>query len=486
MSDENINVVSLFSGCGGLDIGIANSGSEVLSTNIEDSDFNFVWSNDAMEHACKTNADNFDKNYLDNLDEGHEEGTVFCGDIRDVNFEKDTSMDEKTVNLVLGGFPCQDFSILRGDDNRGGIEVQRGKLYLEFVRALASFQPSMFVAENVKGLVSANNGKAYDQIMNDFRNLGDQWVEISESYEEQVGQGIGVEDDEELQGYNILHSDVVDFSQLGVPQGRERLIIIGVRKDAVSELDNSVSELQSMLSDSLGSYEVFNQAPLSTIEAFNGLVLNDLKDEYRSVMEEYDDYVDRLDSDRAEDYRKNIWPEYEFNVWSDYKWLNDVENGLNEKEIVKSHENVLKELGYWNNNISDISYTDESNEKMRQQEHVSERLRHIPPGENHRMVKNTEHHVSGMMSNIYKRVHPLKYSPTVIASGGGGTWGYHYERERGKLTNRERARIQTFPEDFSFTGTNSEVRKQIGNAVPPLGAKRVGENIRPLLTQIIG
>ena len=83
------------------------------------------------------------------------------------------------------------------------------------------------------------------------------------------------------------------------------------------------------------------------------------------------------------------------------------------------------------------------------------------------------------MSNIYRRLDRNKPSYTVIASGGGGTWGYHYEENR-PLTNRERARLQGFPDDFIFYGSNAEVRRQIGNAVPPAGiypfAKRV-ENV---------
>ena len=80
------------------------------------------------------------------------------------------------------------------------------------------------------------------------------------------------------------------------------------------------------------------------------------------------------------------------------------------------------------------------------------------------------------MSLIYKRLHPNEPSPTIVANGGGGTWGYHYSEPR-PLTNRERARIQTFPDDFEFFGSISEVRKQLGNAVPPLGIKPIAEQL---------
>lgn len=74
------------------------------------------------------------------------------------------------------------------------------------------------------------------------------------------------------------------------------------------------------------------------------------------------------------------------------------------------------------------------------------------------------------MSHIYRRLHPQKPSYTITGSGGGGTHGYHWEECRA-LTNRERARLQSFPDDFRFIGTIPQVRKQIGMAVPPMGAK---------------
>ena len=107
----------------------------------------------------------------------------------------------------------------------------------------------------------------------------------------------------------------------------------------------------------------------------------------------------------------------------------------------------------------------------------------IPPGENHLFVRGTDLEISGIgMSMIYRRLHPLKPSYTVTAYGGGGTWGYHYERNRGKLTNRERARLQTFPDSFLFQGTSSEVRAQIGEAVPTLLSLAIANAVYNILT----
>ena len=113
--------------------------------------------------------------------------------------------------------------------------------------------------------------------------------------------------------------------------------------------------------------------------------------------------------------------------------------------------------------------------KVLNQEHMNiqprtvEILKRIPPGGNFTAIdKNDPYYVKGMISHVYRRLHPDEPSKTIIASGGGGTWGYHYPEPRA-LTNRERARLQGFPDDFVFEGKFGEIRKQIGNAVPPAG-----------------
>lgn len=117
-----------------------------------------------------------------------------------------------------------------------------------------------------------------------------------------------------------------------------------------------------------------------------------------------------------------------------------------------------------------------NNEETKQSENVIERLKHIPPGENAWYDKIPQHLrlnvKSARMSQIYKRLHPDKPSYTITGSGGGGTHGYHWSENRA-LTNRERARIQTFPDDFVFEGSKESVRKQIGMAVPPKGAQAI-------------
>jgi len=121
-----------------------------------------------------------------------------------------------------------------------------------------------------------------------------------------------------------------------------------------------------------------------------------------------------------------------------------------------------------------------NNEHTRHTRRVIEMLNYIPPGENawseaipEELRLNVQ---SARMSQIYKRLDPDKPAYTVTGSGGGGTHMYHWEEPRA-LTNRERARIQTFPDKFIFEGPKENVRKQIGMAVPPAGARVIFQAI---------
>ncbi|MBA4246964.1 MAG: DNA (cytosine-5-)-methyltransferase [Microbacterium sp.] len=118
-------------------------------------------------------------------------------------------------------------------------------------------------------------------------------------------------------------------------------------------------------------------------------------------------------------------------------------------------------------------------EFTRQSSTVIERLEHIPMGGNAWVDSMPEHlriNTQTKLSSIYRRLDPKKPAYTVTGSGGGGTHIYHWTEPRA-LTNRERARLQTFPDDFVFKGTKESVRKQIGMAVPPKGAKVIFEAI---------
>lgn len=121
-----------------------------------------------------------------------------------------------------------------------------------------------------------------------------------------------------------------------------------------------------------------------------------------------------------------------------------------------------------------------NNELTKQSSTVVERLKYIKPGENAFTADLPEHlqlNVKGAkISQIYKRLEPDKPAYTITGSGGGGTHVYHWSEPRA-LTNRERARLQTFPDNFVFYGSKESVRKQIGMAVPANGAKIIFESV---------
>lgn len=134
-----------------------------------------------------------------------------------------------------------------------------------------------------------------------------------------------------------------------------------------------------------------------------------------------------------------------------------------------------------------IPYDAPNHERTAQSAVVVERLGYIKPGENawtadlpDKLKLNVR---VAKMSQIYKRLDPNKPSYTMTGSGGGGTHGYHWEEPRA-LTNRERARIQTFPDDYIFEGTKEQVRRQIGMAVPPLLAKIIFTSVLKCLAGV--
>ena len=121
-----------------------------------------------------------------------------------------------------------------------------------------------------------------------------------------------------------------------------------------------------------------------------------------------------------------------------------------------------------------------NNEPTKQSKTVVERLKLIKPGQNAftaDLPPELQLNIKGArISQIYKRLDPSKPSYTVTGSGGGGTHMYHWSESRA-LTNRERARLQTFPDDYVFLGSKEDVRKQIGMAVPCRGAKIIFEAV---------
>lgn len=438
--------------------------------------FNLLFANDILSPPSQTYSCNFHHKVVDVNDSVLANScypVYVLGDISKIHFNM---IKHDDVDVVVGGPPCQDFSVVRGPEHeRQGVDVRRGRLYSHFVRALMYLQPKAFVFENVPGLKSANKGFAYETILEDFSNLNVRWNEIKRI--------VGNDFKKNIQGYEIIFAGIVDSSHFGVPQRRRRLIVIGLRKDLIDWItaDSFKTEAEIIL---LGKNSLLRKYPLTPIEVFEGLPLSKLNNSYRDTMKAYVDIAGSAQTERGIIWRDKIWRKYSFNVVEDYLSVNKV-TPRNSRELdsaFKEHVRILKKIGYYRNNVAGDDLRDRSSKIPNESMSVLERLKMIPPDENHIFVKGTEWEVEGRgMSLIYRRLHPLKPAYTIVAYGGGGTWGYHYRRDRGKLTNRERARLQSFPDDFLFKGSTSEVRAQIGEAVPPL----LGEKIAHVLELIL-
>ncbi|MDO8444211.1 MAG: DNA cytosine methyltransferase [bacterium] len=320
-SENKPRLLSLFSGCGGLDLGFKKAGYEV------------VWANDYNHWSCQTYAKNFGPHIVE-------------GSITDVDFSKVPDAD-----IITGGFPCQDFSMIW---KREGLGTDRGNLYRYFVKAVKAKMPKIFVAENVKGLLTANGGRAIQQIIKDFAEVG----------------------------YKI-NIELYNFADYGAPQLRQRVLIVGTRHD----LEFTFSKPE----------------PTRTPE--------------------------------------------------NYVTAEEALRGADEVPHNNEHQNIKNK--------------------------TREMLKLIPEGGNFSSLpKDSPYYVKGMISHVYRKLDRNKPSTTIIAGGGGGTWGYHYSEPR-PLTNRERARLFGYPDDFIFEGSITEVRRQIGNSVPPVAARVVAESLLP-------
>ena len=327
MTIEYLTFGEFFSGPGGLALGAmmakSSDGDHILR-------IKHAWANDYDKDTCDTYRKNICKDKCD--------ANVVCADVRDLDINSLSPVD-----IFAYGFPCNDFSIV---GEQKGFNGNFGPLYSYGVKVLDKFSPKVFVAENVGGIASANDGEAFKTILKDLQNAGN--------------------------GYRLaVH--LYRSEDYGVSQTRHRYVIVGIDQTLGMEF----------------------KVPAPT--------------------------------------------------------------HLGKPVPVKIA-------------LSDIPKSVPNNEFAKTSPRVVERLKHIKPGENvwtAKLPNSLKLNVkTARLSQIYKRLHPDQPSYTITGSGGGGTHGYHYKEPR-PLTNRERARIQSFPDDFEFMGPKESVRKQIGMAVPP-------------------
>ena len=338
-------ILDLFCGCGGLSLGFENAGFEV------------ALAIDIWKDAIVT----YNKN--------HSKPVAICKDIHELDnkYLRDLSQKENIVG-VIGGPPCQGYSTVGTRD----VNDPRNHLYLEYCRVVEAIKPKFFVIENVKGLLTLNNGMFKDDIIDRFSKLG----------------------------YNISFK-VLNASNYGVPQNRQRVFFVGLKDE---EFDFPEEK----------DYKV------STFEALSDLPSLDIREECLEIYP----------------YKDNEVNEYQKLMRKDSDMIYN-HNETKHTEQTKNIISMIKDGG----RISDL------------------------PEEYWKVRK---------YNKAFQRMNSKEPSHTIDT----GHRNYFHYKENRVPSVRECARIQSFPDKFVFIGAKTSQYKQVGNAVPPLLAQEIAQQIK--------
>lgn len=401
---SKLRVVDLFSGAGGLTFGFFY---KLVGEAFEKRDnVEFVFSNEYAPQAVNA----FKKNYGDDI-------PVIAGDICDITDEKIAEyVKGQEVDVIIGGPPCQSFSTVgqrRYDD--------RAKLSNQYLRILETIKPKMFLFENVKGILSMreifyktdeNGNTVYEEVT---KHRGDHEYVRREPVIDHYGDLVMNKLAEEFDriGYSIEYRTML-ATDFGVPQNRERVFIIGIRKDLDVEWEYPIGA-----------------GPVYTVED----AISDLP----AVSE----------GETREEYTKGPQNAYQ-----------RLMRGSNEK--ITEHF-----CGIYGDKIRTVI------ENVAEGEGKNDFNKKVEAG----LIEKKYYLTSGY-GNTYGRLERNKPSTTITnnLATPSALRCIHYEQNRA-LTPREGARIQSFPDWYQFEGNRTDVARQIGNAVPPLMAMAFAEQI---------
>ncbi|WP_072031636.1 DNA (cytosine-5-)-methyltransferase [Anaerovibrio sp. RM50] len=429
-NDPNkMKVVSLFSGAGGMDLGFIQAGFEI------------VWANDFFEDAVASYRKNIGKHMIH-------------GDITKIS--SDNIPDD--VDVIIGGFPCQGFSVANTKRN---MEDQRNFLYREMLRIIKDKKPKFFVAENVKGLLSMEHGKVIEMIKNDFSELG----------------------------YKV-DARLLNAAEYGVPQARERVVIIGNNIG----VENPYPEATHFIESDEYIKHKPTLLPAFTTEQAIGFLADKKITNHDIIISE-------------EEIKEHIKRKKIIDVKGFYKILG-VEPGFKEL-VIKNHvasENVADT--FWGRkydiNQHDIcDYLREWRDKAgwttkKVDEHFgySYTAGHwfrkdnnsgsIPKPDDWWELKKMfgfddkyDKQVTTLVEKEIKYEQSLRItnwdrpSDTITATSPE----IHVNKMR-RLSARECAILQTFPVDYEFTGSLNKMYTQIGNAVPVILANKIASGVK--------
>ena len=396
VKNKKHKVASLFSGCGGLDLGFIQGGFEV------------IWANDFSKDAVDT--------YRNNIGDH-----IVLGDITKIP----SSEVPDDFDILLGGFPCQGFSVA---NTKRSMEDGRNFLYKELMRLIKDKQPKYFVGENVKGLLSIQNGEVIKMIVNDFRSLG----------------------------YNVEYR-LLKASNYGVPQHRERVIIIGNRLG----LNNPFPEISHGAENTLFNSSLEPYLPVNKVVGhLRDVRTRDLKFKHKGKV--IFNHVARTNVSDKFWGRKHKVNQHDI---CDYLRMWRSKSGWSTKRV-DEHFGYAHTAGHWfrkdNNSGSIPNVKDwwELKKIMGFDDKYDKQVTEL-------VLKEIKFEQSLRINNWDTP------SDTITATGPE----IHPNLER-RMSVRECAIIQTFPDDFVFSGSLGNMYKQIGNAVPVLLGKKISECIK--------
>lgn len=404
MKKKSYKVISLFSGAGGMDIGFINSGFEI------------VWANDFFKEAVES--------YRNNIGDH-----IVYGDITKI---KSSEMPDD-IDLVIGGFPCQGFSVA---NTKRSMKDERNFLYKEMLRVIKHKKPKFFVAENVKGILSMEHGKVIEMIKKDFESIG----------------------------YKV-DARLLNAAEYGVPQARERVVIIGNRLG----LDNPYPKATHWVDSKKYSSKKGLKKPITVKETIGFLSNVPLSNNPVTL----DDGMVIYNHMAATNVYDKFWGrKYNVNQHDicDYLKMWRDKSGYTTKKV-DDHFGYKYTAGHWfrkDNNSGSIPKPSDWWE-----------LKKILGFDNKYDKK-----VTTMVEKEIKFEQSLRItnwdrpSDTITATSPE----IHVNKER-RLSARECAMLQTFPMNYKFEGSLNIVYRQIGNAVPVKLAEQISKEIYDALVE---
>ena len=424
---SKLKVISLFSGAGGMDLGFINAG------------FECIWANDFFKEAVHTYRKNLGKHAI-------------FGDITKISSD-DIPDIPGGIDVVIGGFPCQGFSVA---NTRRSMEDQRNFLYMEMLRVIADKKPKFFVAENVKGILSIEKGKVFQMIKKDFENLG----------------------------YKV-DARVLNAAEYGVPQARERVVIIGNRLGLENPWPTPTHYLDDNKKEGL--------LPAITTEQAIGF-LSDKKLSLHDIIvtkKEIEEHVKKTKIEDIEGFYSILGIDKDFtklhiknhiaseNV-ADKFWGRKYE--VNQPDICDYLRYWRDKSGWTTKKIDEhFGYAHTAGHWFRKDNKSGS----IPKPEDWWELKNIlgfddkyDKVVTTFIEKEIKFEQSLRItnwdrpSDTITATSPE----IHVNKMR-RLSARECAILQTFPLDYEFTGNLGKIYTQIGNAVPVKLATLIAEGI---------